>query len=259
VREGGVEVVVEGHGSSTGPPALVSGRADLAAMTRPMSYAELDAFRRRVGGQPIAFVVAIDALLVFVQADNPIEGLSLGQVDAIFSRTRRCGDRAPITRWSELGLPGEFARHQIVLYGLGPRSGTRDAFRNLALCGDGFRDDIRTMPGRMRTTTAVAESPYAIGYGGLGDRRAGVRAVPLAHDDLAPFVAPDAVGLESGAYPLVRWMYLYARRDGPGLRDPALRAFLAHALSETGQRAVRSVGFLSVPPSRMAAERGKLP
>src|SRR5690606_2067532 len=86
-----VNIQVQAAGSSTAPPALTEGTSNLGPMSRPMKDGEIQAFEQKHGYRPLEIPVAIDALAVFVHRDNPIEGLTLAQVDAIFSSTRRCG------------------------------------------------------------------------------------------------------------------------------------------------------------------------
>ncbi len=86
-----VKVQVEGKGSSTAPPALIEGTVQLGDMSRKMKNKEVDAFEEAFGYEPTRFDVALDTLAVFVNKDNPIESLTLPQVDSVFSKTRKCG------------------------------------------------------------------------------------------------------------------------------------------------------------------------
>src|SRR5688572_28784977 len=112
-----VKIEIEGKGSSTAPPALIAGTAQFGPMSRPMKPSEADEFEKRFGYRPTPIAVAVDALAVFVSKDNPIECLTMQQVDAIFSKTRKGGLDQDIANWGELGLAGEWASRPISLYG----------------------------------------------------------------------------------------------------------------------------------------------
>ncbi|MDB4433475.1 substrate-binding domain-containing protein, partial [bacterium] len=129
-----VRIQIEGKGSSTAPPALISGTAQIGPMSRRMKDQEVDAFEEKFGYQPTLIRVAVDALAVFIHKDNPLEKLTMAQVDAIFSMTRRCGSTAAIDAWGGLGLKGDWASRPISLYGRNSASGTYGYFKKIALC-----------------------------------------------------------------------------------------------------------------------------
>jgi len=101
-----VNIQIQAAGSSTAPPALTEGTSNIGPMSRRMKDKEIEAFEKKYGYKPTEIRVAIDALAVFVHKDNPIEGLTIPQVDAIFSSTRKCGEAEDITRWGQVGLTG---------------------------------------------------------------------------------------------------------------------------------------------------------
>src|SRR2546425_10758237 len=111
------KVQIEGKGSSTAPPALISGTAQLGPMSRPMKGTEVDQFEKKYGYKPTALRTSVDALAVFVNKDNPIKCLTMAQVDAIFSKSRRSGYKEDVKTWGQLGLTGEWAAKPISLYG----------------------------------------------------------------------------------------------------------------------------------------------
>jgi len=104
-----VNIQIQAAGSSTAPPALTEGTANMGPMSRPMKDNEIQAFEEKYGYKPTAVPVAIDALAVFVHKDNPIKSLDIEQVDAIFSSTRLCGGEKDIKTWGDLGMTGEWA------------------------------------------------------------------------------------------------------------------------------------------------------
>jgi phosphate transport system substrate-binding protein len=242
----GVRVAVEAGGSGEGPPALLEGRAQIASMTRPMNSAELEAFHLRWGRIPTEVAVAYDAIAVFVNARNPLERLTLAEVDAIFSKTLRCGAERAATHWGDLGLGSGWDVRSIGLYGSAPDSGTYDYFREVALCGGQFRDSIQERSENAATAMAVAENPFGIGYGSRPHRVRGVKSLALARRKEEPYATIAPSDVYSGAYPLARQLSLCADLAGEE-RDPLVAGFIDHALSEAGQRVVEQAGRLPVP------------
>lgn len=253
-----VNVQVQGAGSSTAPPALTEGTANLGPMSRPMKQGEIRAFEEKHGYPPTAVRVAIDMLAVYVHRDNPIEGLSLPQVDAIFSSTRRCGGPADITRWGQLGLGGAWANRDFALYSRNAVSGTYGFFKERALCDGDFKPSINEQPGSASVVQGVSESVNGIGYSGIGYITSGVRAVPLAPEDGAPFVAAEPQNAESGAYPLVRFLYIYVNKHPTRGLQPLEREFVRMVLSRQGQEVVVRDGYIPLPAAVMERQRKEL-
>ena len=104
-----VKIQVEGKGSSTAPPALIENTAQLGPMSRTMKSSEIDAFETKFGYPPTAYPVAVDALALFVNKDNPIKGLTVAEADALFSKSRRQGHAVELSKWGQLGLTGDWA------------------------------------------------------------------------------------------------------------------------------------------------------
>ncbi len=243
----GINVEVRRSGTSTGPPALLRGRADIASMTRRMSSAELEAFRRKFGYEPSAIPVAADAVAVFVNKRNPLDRLTLPQVDAIFSKTRQCGAERDAEVWGDLGLEGEWADRMIGLYGRRPGSGTGTYFSNVALCGGEFKDWLRISPGQTSAALAIGEAVYGIGFGSFADRRRGMKALALAPRGGEGYGWVDATDIYSGVYPLGRQLYFYVNHNpGPG-PDPTIVSFINYALSDEAQAIVQKAGYLRLP------------
>ena len=163
-----VNVQIQGAGSSTAPPALTEGTAMLAPMSRGMRQSEIQEFEARFGYPPTELPVAVDMLAVVVNRDNPIESLSIPQVDAIFSATRRCGYSEDITRWGQLGLTDAWANRDFALYSRNAVSGTYGFFKDNAMCGGDFKSSINEQPGSSSVVQGVTESINGIGYSGIG-------------------------------------------------------------------------------------------
>ena len=248
----GVNIQVQAAGSSTAPPALIEATANLGPMSRPMTDLELAAFERRFGYPPTAVPVALDALALFVHRDNPLQGLTLRQVDAAFSATRRCGGDAPIRAWGELGLDGPWVVRRIQLFGRNSVSGTYGYFKAAALCGGDFTSRVNEQPGSASVVQAVSVSLNGLGYSGIGYRTAGVRDVPVARRSGDGYVYADAGTVISGRYPLSRELLVYVNKP-PGRELPPLeREFLRLVMSRQGQAAVVRDGYVPLNSEQVA-------
>ena len=244
-----VNVQIQGAGSSTAPPALTEGTAMLAPMSRPMRQSEIQEFEARHGYQPTELPVAVDMLAVYVNRDNPITSLSLPQVDAIFSATRRCGAPADITRWGELGLTGAWENRDFTLYSRNAVSGTYGFFKDNALCGGDFKSSINEQPGSSSVVQGVTESINGIGYSGIGYITSGVRAVPLAAAEGGQAFEPSAENAFSGEYPLARYLLVYINKHPNRELDPVTREFVKMVYSKQGQEVVDRDGYVPLPAS----------
>src|ERR671919_2560735 len=198
------KIQVEGKGSSTAPPALISGTAQLGPMSRPMKGTEIDQFEKKYGYKPTALRTSVDALAVFVNKDNPIKCMSLSQVDAMFSKSRRRGAKDDVTTWGQLGLTGEWASKPMSLYGRNSASGTYGFFKEHSLKNGDYKDSVKEQPGSASVVQGVTVDRFAIGYSGIGYATAGVRAVPLSEKDGGACVEATADNAYNGTYPLAR-------------------------------------------------------
>jgi phosphate transport system substrate-binding protein len=253
-----VNIQIQAAGSSTAPPALTEGTSNVGPMSREMSAKEIQAFEAKYGYKPTAIAVAIDALAVYVHKDNPIKGLTMQQVDAIFSSTRKCGAPADITKWDQLGATGALAGKEIQLYGRNSVSGTYGYFKEHALCKGDFKNNVNEQPGSASVVQSVATSVNAIGYSGMGYKTSGVRAVPLAKKEGDPFIEALEANALSGKYPLSRALYVYVNKAPGKPLDPMVKEFMTLVLSKEGQQVVEKDGFVSLPAAVAAKELAKL-
>jgi phosphate transport system substrate-binding protein len=253
-----VRVQVEGKGSSTAPPALIEATAQLGPMSRAMKADEIDAFEKKFGYPPTQIRVAVDALAVYVNKDNPLEKLTLVQVDAIFSKSRRCGSPAPLDTWGSVGVQGTLAAQPMRLYGRNSASGTYGYFKEVALCGGDFRDTVKEQPGSASVVQGVTEDKLAIGYSGLGYKTSGVKALSLAKDDKSAFATTDPEEVYAGKYPLARFLYVYVNRAPGKPLDPLTDQFLRFVLSREGQEIVLKDGYLPLKAGVVEQELAKI-
>jgi len=249
---------LDARGSGTAPPLLLRGQVQVAALTRELTALELRAFEARYGRAPARFAIGVDAIAVVVSKANPLERLSLSQLDAIFSAERRCGSRgASIRRWGDAGV-GPFAEEQIAVLVPPRTSGTREYFEQRALCGGPFVESARQQPGARSILRALVDDPHGISFMSRSAVEEGVTAVPLEGRFGRLYSAGSEGDVRSGKYPLTRSIYLYVTRDASGAITAESAQFVAFVLSERGQRIVAEQGFLALPPEAAAAERRAL-
>lgn len=251
-----VNIQVEGKGSSTAPPALIEGTAQIGPMSRAMKSSEIDAFESKYGYKPTELRVAIDALAVFAHKDNPIKGLTLQQLDSIFSSTRKMGG-TDITTWGQLGLTGDWANRPLSLYGRNSASGTYGFFKEIALAKGDFRATVKEQPGSSAVVLGIAGDLYALGYSGIGYASAGVRALPLGESADALFTA-NAENAINGDYPLARFLLLYVNKKPGEPLDLLTKEFITFILSKAGQEVVVKDGYYPMPAEIIAEELNKL-
>lgn len=253
-----VNIQIQAAGSSTAPPALTEGTSSFGPMSRAMKSKEIEAFEKRHGYKPTAVRVAIDALAVFAHKDNPIEGLSIAEVDAIFSSTRKCGANQQVNRWGDLGLEGEWAGRDLQLYGRNSVSGTYGYFKEVGLCDGDFRSNVNEQPGSASVVQSVSTSLNAIGYSGIGYVTSGVKAVPIAKGDSDDFIAATRENALAGQYPLARFLYVYVNKHPNKPLGKAEGEFMKMILSKQGQDIVNKDGYIGLPKAVVEAELEKL-
>jgi phosphate transport system substrate-binding protein len=241
-----VNIQIQAAGSSTAPPALTQATANLGPMSREMKDDELEAFESKYGYKPTAVPVAIDALGVLVNKDNPIKGLTVPQLDAIFSSTRKCGGEADIETWGGAGV-AEWGAKSIQLYGRNSVSGTYGYFKEHALCKGDFKSNVNEQPGSASVVQSVTSSTNGIGYSGIGYTTSGVRLVPLAKKAGEAFVEATPENALNGTYPLTRYLFIYVNKKPNAPLAPLENEFIKMVLSKAGQQAVIKDGYVPLP------------
>lgn len=241
-----VNIQIQAAGSSTAPPALTEGTSNIGPMSRMMKDKEIESFEKKYGYKPTPVAVAIDALAVFAHKDNPIKGMSIDQVDAVFSSTRKCGAEQDISKWSDLGIGGSLADQNIQLFGRNSVSGTYGYFKEVALCKGDFKNGVNEQPGSASVVQSVSTSLNALGYSGIGYKTASVRALPLSKNG-TDYVEPTPENAVTGAYPLARSLYVYINKKPGQDLQPLDREFLKLVLSKVGQEVVVKDGYIPLP------------
>jgi len=252
-----VKIQVEGKGSSTAPPALISGTAQFGPMSRPMKPTEIDQFEKKFGYKPTQIRTSYDALAVYVNKDNPLEKATLAEVDGIFSKTRRRAGKN-ISTWGQLGLTGDWASRPISLYGRNSASGTYGFFKEHALGNGDFKDSVKEQPGSASVVQGVTGDRFGMGYSGIGYKTSGVKVLALAEKAGGAYSNGSYDDVVSGKYPLHRFLYLYVNKAPGKALDPVVAEFLKLVLSREGQDVVVKDGYYPLPSKVVQEELAKL-
>jgi phosphate transport system substrate-binding protein len=240
-----VKIEIEGKGSSTAPPALIAGTSQFGPMSRAMRPAESDAFESKYGYKPTLLRVAVDALAVYVNKDNPLKCLGLGQVDGIFSITRNSGS-PEITKWDQVGLTGEYAGKTISLFGRNSASGTYSYFKEVALGNGDYKASVKEQPGSSAVVQGIAADKFAMGYSGIGYRTADVRPLQISGRDGTCF-EPSKQNAYAGKYPISRFLYIYMNKNPSAALEPLRAEFIRFMYSKQGQLATVKDGYYPMP------------
>ncbi len=253
-----VNIQIQAAGSSTAPPALTEGTSSMGPMSRKMKDKEIEAFEARHGYKPTAVPVAIDALAVYVHKDNPISGMSIEDVDAVFSSTRKCGGDSDVSQWGQVGLDGAWTSRDIQLFGRNSVSGTYGYFKSKALCKGDFKNTVNEQPGSASVVQSVSTSINGIGYSGIGYKTSSVRAVPLSKKTGEPPVDATPENAVDGSYPLSRFLYVYINKDPNKALSPLEREFIKLVFSKQGQEVVVKDGYIPLPATVVERMSGEL-
>lgn len=253
-----VNIQIQAAGSSTAPPALTESTSNLGPMSRKMKAKEIQKFEEKYGYKPTPIRVALDALAVYVNKDNPIKGMTIAEVDAIFSSTRKCGNNTDISKWGDMKLGSDWKNRKIQIYGRNSVSGTYGYFKKKALCKGDYKSGVNEQPGSASVVQSVTTSLNGIGYSGIGYKTSGVRAVPLTKKAGKPFVEATNDNAIAGKYPLARFLYVYVNKKPGKPIAPLEREFIKMVLSKSGQHVVIKDGYIPLPASVVEKELAKL-
>ena len=228
-----VQVAVTGGGSGTGIASLINGTVDMANASRQIKEEERTQAEAN-GIEPVEHVVAGDAIAIVVHPSNPVQGLTIAQLSAIFS--------GKITNWRDVG--GE--DRPIVLLSRESNSGTHVFFlEQVVRQGDEddrtlFSPDTLLMPSSEGISAEVRDNPNAIGYDGLGYVTDDQKVLGVAPADDEPYVMPTVETVKDGSYPIARGLYIYTAGEPQG----AVAEYLNWILGPEGQAIVLELGFV---------------
>lgn len=254
-----LNIQIQSSGSATAPVALLEGTASFGPMSRPMLTVEQQRFRNRFGYDAYAVPVALDMLAIYVHQDNPLQHISMAELEAIYSQNRRCSHHPTVKHWGELGLDGAWQVRPIAVYGRNSASGTYAFFRQRALCNDDFQNKVQQLPGAAAVVRAVSLSVNGLGYSGFGQQIAGVKMLAVSNEPGKPALLPSAEHALSGAYPLARLLYIYLNKAPEQALPQAEREFMRFILSAHGQQLLLNDGLVPIPAgllTRVSQELG---
>lgn len=240
-----VQIEIDGKGSNTAPPALISGESQLAPMSRQMTPDEIDGFEKKFGYKPTGVLVAVDALAIYVNKENPIQCLDVEQVQRIFAADLRGGLKSART-WGDVGATGEWATKPIALYGRNSLSGTYKFFKQNVMAGGDFKETVQQQPGSEAVVSSVGSNPSGIGYSGIGYKTDEVRAVPIAASPGKKCFDAGFENTYSRKYPLARGLYVYLLKDPKAPIDALSGEFVKYILSSDGQAQAKKGGYYPI-------------
>lgn len=249
----GLEILLEMGGSNIGIDALINGKTEIAAMSRPLTDKEIKEFSKQIGYPPMSVPVAVDAFAVFVHKDNPLDHITFQQLDAVFSSERRRGVPQSLDSWGQLGLSGDWAQAPILAQVRDSQSGTGQFFREFVLQGGKEKESVTTQPGAASVVYAIMNEPYAIGYSGIGYRTNLVKPLHVAAGEGEAFVEPTFDSAMNGSYPLRRLLYLYVNLPPNTEPSPLLSEIIRFGVSQEGQQLVARSGFFPLPTKDLLA------
>jgi phosphate transport system substrate-binding protein len=266
-----VKIAVQGGGSDSALRAFIQNIAasrrgdgnvkghlsandvEILASSRPLTAEEKKEFRSRYGFEPTEIPIAMDAIVFYVNHQNPIERLTLEQLDAIFSTSRKRGAQAVISTWGQLGLADGWEQQPIRLYGRDKRSGTRNLFIHEVLLDGTMKSEVKEEPGTAMEILAISRDVLGIGYAGIGFQASTVRIVPIVSQPGEVAVFPTAETVANGSYPLSRPLYLYAKRNPKGELPPEISEFLRFINSRDGQETIAKAGVYPLSSQQVTA------
>jgi phosphate transport system substrate-binding protein len=233
--------------------ALLEGRAEIVPMSRALAPEEAADFQKKYGYPPTQIRIAADALAIYVEKTNPAPGLTLEQLDGIFSRTQRRGGKS-IEYWGQIGLSGKWADRPIAIYGYDPADGVNQTFRQQVLAGGDYRLSLRVELTGSAIVQDVAADPQGIGCASIFFAAKRVRAIPLAGPD-GQFYAPTVQNVRAHKYPLGRFLYVCVNKPPNRSLSGAASEFVRFLLSREGQEIVVAGG--NVPLNPATADQGR--
>jgi len=248
----------EGKGTATAFPALQEGTAQLGPASRDAKASEQDKFERAHGYKMTQLRPALDALAVYVNKDNPLNEITLEQIDAIFSKSRNRGLRESITTWGQLGLTGAWASRPISCYGRNAASGTYGFFKEIALKSGDYKDTVKEMSGSATVVVSVTDDMNGIGYSGIGYSTSGVKKLRIAEKKGSAFIEPNADNVYNETYPLRRFLYVYINKAPGQPLSPLVREFCIYMFSKDGQKDVIKDKYFPVPKAVVDQELAKI-
>lgn len=225
------KIQVTGGGSGTGLAALQNKTTDICNSSRKIKAAEIANCVQAFGKRPTEYKAAMDGLSIFVNESNPIQDITMEQLELVFT--------GKIRNWKELGG----ADAPITLYSRENSSGTYEFFKEHVLKGKDFAASAQTMPGTAALLQAVAKDKSSIGYGGAAYGQ-GAKHLKVKKDAGSPAIEPNEEMVVKGTYPISRYLFIYIN---PALDKGEVANYLNWIRSDAGQSVVKDIGYFPLP------------
>ncbi|HEX7776449.1 MAG TPA: substrate-binding domain-containing protein [Parvibaculum sp.] len=245
----GIRISVESATSSKAAEELASGDADLAPMTRQMTWDEKSAFQRRHGYAPLEIRIGVEAVAFFVNKDNPVSCLPLARIGKLFSGAS--------LSWGDLGLTGAWASRAPAVFARNADADISTYVDEVALSKQGLGGGVKQEQLSSAVVHAIAGDTSAIGYASAGYRISGVKPIAVSGVDGACLM-PNERNAYARTYPLAHFLYLYADRNPSGDKNRPLADFMAYTLSLDGQKTIVYAGYFPPPYVYVNEDLGKL-
>jgi len=268
-----LSVTLDLRASGAGGPGLASGKADLAPVGREMFPAEKKLFVDKFGYEPLEIKVATGSVgslgktatsVILVDKDNPIDCLSVPQLDAIYSKSRKHGYKE-VRTWGDVGATGAWASRPIHLYGLKPVNGIEQYFKVVVMDNGEYKDGIQFVKGKGFThafTVAaedMADHPGGLTYALLANVTPNVKVLKVSPTTGGTCYEPNTENVYAHRYPMSRYVYIYVNRKPGQPLAPKVKEFLKLVLSREGQDVVaKEQVFIPLQPAVVQEELKKL-
>jgi phosphate transport system substrate-binding protein len=251
-----VKITVDVNGSRDAVDAVQAGETNIGLLSRTISEAEVKAFQDKLSYPPTVLTPCLERTAIYVNKNNPIEGLTITQLDAMFGTECKRGAKEPCRTWGQLGLKDKWAKLPVKVHGRTFDTGSQVFLQEAVMLDGKMREDIVPHKSNIEIVEAVAKDEGAIGFGGLSYATPDVKAVPLALFEGQPFVAIDSPEADQGLYPLVRRLQFVVKHDPKQELSPVEREFIKYVFSQMGQEDVIKAGYQAIParPARVALD-----
>ncbi|MEZ6057506.1 MAG: phosphate ABC transporter substrate-binding protein [Planctomycetaceae bacterium] len=251
-----VKITIQTTGSRAAVASVLESSADIGLLSRSINKEERDLYLKARGSEATVVTPCLERIGVYVHKDNPIRGLTLAQIDGIFSEDcKRLNDK-PIRTWGQLGFPGAWATQPVMVHGRDDDTGSQVFMQEAVMLGGTVRKDIKTHASNNEMMKGIAADPRSVGFAGHSYETQNVRSVPLSIRPEGPYVAIDSEEADHGQYPLMRPLQLVIDHV-PGKELPEIeREFIRYVFSSRGQEDVIKAGFqgISGKPAHIALD-----
>jgi phosphate transport system substrate-binding protein len=226
----GVNISLSGGGSGEGVKALIDKSTDIANSSREIKDKEIELAKSK-GVNPVAHIVAIDAIVPIVNPRNKVKNLSIDQLSQIY--------QGKITNWKEVG--GEDL--QIVVISRDSSSGTFEAWAEMVLNKAKVTPRAQMQASNGAIVQAVSKNRYAVGYIGMGYINKSIKTLTVNG------VEATLENAFSKTYPVARPLYMYTN----GRPSGQTAKYIDFVLSPAGQALVAKDGYIPVKGTADAA------